>query len=492
MPTPVKMPRLGESVAEGTIGAWIKQEGDYVERDEALAEIITDKINAELPSPVAGRLLKILVNVDETILVGTDIALIEESADVASIGRGQARTPTEGAAVGWGQADAGTGGAASSASDATDTVGPVPDSAPAPVRSPFPVATPRVEQLRNGAYTNNGPQDGYPLKTEEEERQRVSPLARRLAREHGINLNGLAGTGTGGRVRKEDILAYVAQRQSAQPTNVPQPVAGPSPTVPATLQPTPSYVPTVPPTLPSIPALNAELDEEVIIPSRMRLAIAEHMVRSKRTSPHATTVVEVDMTNIAKWLEKNKEDFKRREGYGMSFVPFVMKAVCEGMRKFPIINSTWTEDNRIIIKKRIHLGIAVATDTGLVVPTIYDTDQYTLAGLARQVNTIAQKARSNKLTIQDMQNSTFVVNNPGVFGTIISMPIINQPHAGILSMDAVVKRPVVIEDDAIAVRSMMYLCFSFDHRILDGAGAGGFLQVVRTRLQSYSREIDVY
>jgi pyruvate/2-oxoglutarate dehydrogenase complex dihydrolipoamide acyltransferase (E2) component len=216
------------------------------------------------------------------------------------------------------------------------------------------------------------------------------------------------------------------------------------------------------------------------------------MVRSKRTSPHATTVVEVDMTNIARWLEKNKEDFKRREGYSVSFVPFVLKAVCEGMRKFPIINSTWTEGNSIIIKKRINLGIAVATDTGLVVPTIYDTDQYTLAGLARQVNTIAQKARANKLTVQDMQNSTFVVNNPGVFGTIISMPIINQPHAGILSMDAVVKRPVVIEDDAIAVRSMMYLCFSFDHRILDGAGAGGFLQAVRTRLQSYGREIDVY
>lgn len=198
------------------------------------------------------------------------------------------------------------------------------------------------------------------------------------------------------------------------------------------------------------------------------------------------------MTNIARWLEQHKEDFKRREGYGMSFVPFVLKAVCEGIRKFPLINSTWTEDNRIIIKKRINLGIAVATDTGLVVPTVYDADQYTLAGLARQVNTLAQKARTNKLTVQDMQNSTFVVTNPGVFGTIISMPIINQPHAGILSMDAVVKRPVVIEDDAIAVRSMMYLCLSFDHRILDGAGAGGFLQVVRTRLQSYGREIDIY
>jgi 2-oxoisovalerate dehydrogenase E2 component (dihydrolipoyl transacylase) len=236
----------------------------------------------------------------------------------------------------------------------------------------------------------------------------------------------------------------------------------------------------------------AGAEEEVIIPSRMRLAIAEHMVRSKRTSPHATTVVEVDMTNIAKWLEKNKEEFKRREGYGISYVPFVMKTVCEGIRKFPILNSSWTEDNKILIKKRINLGIAVATDAGLVVPTVYDADQYTIAGLAKQVSALAQRARTNKLTIQDMQHSTFVVNNPGVFGTIISVPIINQPHAGILSMDAVVKRPIVTEDDAIAIRYMMYLCLSFDHRILDGAGAGGFLQAVRTKLQSYDREIDVY
>jgi pyruvate/2-oxoglutarate dehydrogenase complex dihydrolipoamide acyltransferase (E2) component len=480
MPTPVKMPRLGESVAEGTIGIWIKQVGDYVERDEALAEIITDKINAELPSPVAGRLTNILVNVDQTVPVGTDIALIEESADVTV--QLQGHTPA---------------GSAASTDNANSSPAPGPDAAP--VKSPVQAATPRLEQAQNGSSANGG----HALKIEEEERQRISPLARRLAREHGINLNDIAGTGTNGRVRKEDILAYVAnvanvaQHQSAQPVNILQPVATATQTAnppimpPAPSQPLPSYSQTLPPSQPSL-AQNNGLDEEVIIPSRMRLAIAEHMVRSKRTSPHATTVVEIDMTNIAKWLEKNKEDFKRREGYGISFVPFVMKAVCEGIRKFPIINSTWTEDNRIIIKKRINLGIAVATDTGLVVPTIYDADQYTLAGLARQVNVIAQKARANKLTVQDMQNSTFVVNNPGVFGTIISMPIINQPHAGILSMDAVVKRPVVVEDDAIAVRSMMYLCFSFDHRLLDGAGAGGFLQAVRSKLQSYSREIDVY
>ncbi len=453
MPTSVKMPRLGESVAEGTVGAWLKNEGDLVERDEALAEVITDKINAELPSPVAGRLVKILVGVDETVAVGIDIALIEESADIAAAPFSAGEQP----------------------SVETDRI---------LVMEPDRVAQSLIipETRTRIAGHVNGSEEGSQRASslEEEERQRISPLARRLAREHGIDLNEIMGTGAGGRVRKEDILASVEKRQTAQ-----------------AIKPTPSDFQSAPKEVVSTseapsPAMTSGVDDELITPSRMRLAIAEHMVRSKHTSPHATTVVEVDMTNITKWLAQNKEEFKRSQGYGISYVPFVMKAVCEGIRKFPIINSTWTADNKIIIKKRINLGMAVATDDGLVVPTIYDADQYTIAGLARQVNALAQRARVNKLTVQDMQNSTFVVNNPGVFGTIISMPIINQPHAGILSMDSIVKRPVVIEDDAIAVRSMMYLSLSFDHRILDGAGAGGFLQAVRTKLQSYGREINIY
>jgi len=474
MPTPVTMPRLGESVAEGTIGSWMKQVGDYVEKDESLAEVITDKINAELPSPVAGRLAKILVNVDETVAVGTQIALIEESADANS-------EPTAQAAPG-------------------------PDAAP--VKSTQQAATPVLSgtpatpgaaaggQMAHGASTETYTSDG-----QDDERQRISPLARRLAREHNIDLNAIQGTGANGRVRKEDILGYVSQQQQQAATAVmTRPTTTPPPAQPQRTQVPTQTAPVQTPANAPLPYESAPVErptsmggeDEVVTPSRMRLAIAEHMVRSKRTSPHATTMVEVDMTNIAKWLAKNKDDFKKREGYGISFVPFVMKAVCEGIRKFPTINSSWTEDNKIIIKKRINLGIAVATDAGLVVPTIYDADQLTLAGLARQVNAVAQRARANKLTLQDMQGSTFVVNNPGVFGTILSVPIINQPHAGILSMDSVVKRAVVVEDDAIAVRSMMYLCLSFDHRILDGAGAGGFLQAVRTKLQNYGREIDVY
>jgi pyruvate/2-oxoglutarate dehydrogenase complex dihydrolipoamide acyltransferase (E2) component len=453
------MPRLGESVAEGTIGAWLKNEGELVERDEALAEVITDKINAELPSPVAGSLVKILVGVDETVAVGVDIALVEEYSDIAA-------------------APFSAGGQPEVGPDRVLVKGE-PDRAVAQglmTREAYTSVAANVNESEEGARRA--------LRIEEEERQRISPLARRLAHEHGIDLRGIAGTGTGGRVRKEDILVYV-EKQRAAPVSASASATIDIQSVPKELQ---------HPPLPEVPVAVAALssDEELIKPSRMRLAIAEHMVRSKHTSPHATTVVEVDMTNITKWLAHNKEEFKRSQGYGISYVPFVMKAVCEGIRKFPIINSTWTADNKIIIKKRINLGIAVATDDGLVVPTIYDADQYTVAGLARQVNALAQRARTNKLTIQDMQNSTFVVNNPGIFGTIISMPIINQPHAGIVSMDAVVKRPVVIEDDAIAVRSMMYLSLSFDHRILDGAGAGGFLQAVRTKLQSYGREIDIY
>jgi pyruvate/2-oxoglutarate dehydrogenase complex dihydrolipoamide acyltransferase (E2) component len=459
MPTPIKMPRLGESVAEGTIGSWLKNEGDWVERDESLAEIITDKINAELPSPVAGRLSKILVKVDETVPVGADIALIEENADVS----------------------------------ASPSAEPPPGPDAAPIENPERAHVMVMEN--SSAYDGNGSRAAtIASDTKVEERQRISPLARRLAREHDIDLNAIAGTGIGGRVRKEDILAYVAQRQVAPAPIGAQFIAPSSPfSEPTYTPPAPVSVGTQLSTPPSLATTTFEEEGiEVVTPSRMRLAIAEHMVRSKRTSPHATTVVEVDMTNIARWLEKNKEDFKKREGYSISYVPFVMKAVCEGIRKFPYMNSSWTEDNKIILKKHINLGMAVATDVGLVVPTLYDADQYTLAGLAKQISSIAQRTRANKLTIQDLQGSTFVVNNPGTFGTILSVPIINQPHAGILSMDAVVKRPVVIEDDAIAVRHMMYLCLSFDHRILDGAGAGGFLQIVRTKLQSYGREIDVY
>jgi pyruvate/2-oxoglutarate dehydrogenase complex dihydrolipoamide acyltransferase (E2) component len=454
MPTPIKMPRLGETVAEGTIGSWLKQEGDMVEKDEALAEVITDKITAELPSPIAGRLTKILVKADETVEVGTDIALIEESADVPAALSAQ----------------------------------PTPAASTAGATSSGPAAAPAMQQVStrtgDGARASLG---------EGVAGQRVSPLARRLAEEHGLDLNQISGTGIGGRIRKEDILAYVAARptsaQPSPPAAAPAPASPVAPVAPAA----PAVSPAAPAAAKAAPAPTvAGEDEELVTPTRIRLATAEHMVRTKHTAPHATTFMEVDMTNIARWLEKNKDEFKRKNGYSISYVPFVMKATCEGLRQFPIVNASWTADNKILLKKRINLGMAVATDAGLLVPVIHDADQYTIAGLAKQVAAVAQRARTNKLTLQDMQGGTFSVNNTGTFGTMFSTPLINQPHAGILSMEAVVKRPMVMQDDSIAIRHMMFLSFTFDHRLLDGAEANGFLRAVRLKLQSYGPDIDVY
>jgi 2-oxoglutarate dehydrogenase complex dihydrolipoamide succinyltransferase (E2) component len=429
----VTMPRLGESVAEGTIGRWLKQEGDVIELDEPLVEIVTDKISTELPSPVAGRLTKILVIQDQTVKVGTEIALVEEV----------------GAASTAASAPAASGGAAAPAPAASASV-------------PTPIAA--AAASAGSAIPRHAASNG--------QRQRISPLARRMAQEHHLNLETIPGTGEGGRVRKDDIEAFLAQRRAAPAAALaPAPVSAAAPAAPAT-----PYTP--------------KEDEELVPVSPIRRAIAEHMVRSKHTSPHATTMIEVDVTNIARWIERNKDEFKRREGYGITFVPFVMRATVEALKDVPTMNASWVND-QIVLKKRIHLGVAVSTDAGLMVPVVHDADTKNLAGLARAVSDLATRARSNKLTMQDMQGSTFTVNNPGVFGTIISVPIINQPHAGILSMDAAVKRPVVVEGDAIAIRSMMFISLSFDHRINDGLGAARFLGIVKRHLESYGQEISV-
>jgi 2-oxoisovalerate dehydrogenase E2 component (dihydrolipoyl transacylase) len=432
MPMKVTMPKLGESVAEGTVGQWLKKEGDLIELDEPLVEIVTDKITQELPSPFAGRLLKITVQQDQTVKVGAEIAQIEEAA--------------------------------------------APQAA-APARPGIPAETPVASAASASAPRSSAPVVAAALHPAEAngQRQRVSPLARRIAQEHQLDLDVIPGTGEGGRVRKEDILAFLAQREQT-------PVAA----TPAASRPTSTLV-SAAPAAPVIPGA----DEEVVPVSPIRRAIAEHMVRSKQISPHATTMVEVDVTNIARWIERNKDEFKQREGYSMTFVPFVMKATIEALKAVPTMNASWVND-QIILKKRVHLGVAVSTDSGLLVPVVHDADTKSLAGLARAVSDLATRARTNKLTMQDMQGSTFTVNNPGVFGTIISVPIINQPHAGILSMDAAVKRPVVIEGDAIAIRSMMFISLSFDHRINDGLGAARFLGIIKRGLESYDREIKIY
>ncbi|MGZ3640568.1 MAG: dihydrolipoamide acetyltransferase family protein, partial [Ktedonobacterales bacterium] len=244
-----------------------------------------------------------------------------------------------------------------------------------------------------------------------------------------------------------------------------------------------------PPAAPPVPIFAGD---EVITPSPARRVIAEHMVRSKHTAPHATTLVEVDMTNLGRWLDRHKDEFKQREGYGISYQTFVIKATVEALKEHPYLNASWTEDNKILLRKQINVGVSIALNDNLIVPVIRNADTMNLAGIAQAVNDLVTRARTNRLLPADLQGSTFTVNNPGVFGTLISMAIINQPNAGILTMDAIVKRPVVI-DDAIAIRSMMYMSLSFDHRVIDGMTAAQFLGAIKRRLEAWGADtIDVY
>jgi 2-oxoglutarate dehydrogenase complex dihydrolipoamide succinyltransferase (E2) component len=437
MATKITMPQLGESVSEGTVGRWLKQVGDTVRRDESLVEIITDKVTAELPSPVSGRLVAILVQEDQTVPVGADIAEIDEGATGA-----KSQAPSTDTAA--------TAAAPSSPADGA-TGGSTAPSTPAPSSS-APTA------LANGVRASTATAE------------KISPLARRLAQEYSIDLTQIAGSGENGRVRKEDIMAYVAQHQA------------PTPSMPSAAQ------PVVAPSVTPVPSFGGD---EVVTPSPQRRAIAEHMVRSKRTAPHATTVFEVDMTNLAKWLERHRDEFKRREGYGISFQAFVIKAAVEALKEHPWVNASWTDEGKVLLRKAINIGVSVALENNLMVPVIKNADTLNVAGISRAVNDLVQRARSNRLTPADMQGATFTVNNPGVFGTLISMAIINQPNAAILTMDAVVKRPVVI-DDAIAIRSMMYMSLSFDHRVLDGLTAAQFMGTVKRRLESWTPDADVF
>jgi pyruvate/2-oxoglutarate dehydrogenase complex dihydrolipoamide acyltransferase (E2) component len=504
MPTKITMPQLGESVNEGTIGQWLKQEGETVKKDEALVEIITDKVTAELPSPASGVLVKILVQADETVKVGAEIAEIEEAGAATSAG------PSVGASAQASSQPAPQSvpqSAPSSSAPAPSAPSPSAPSSSAPSSS-APSSTPSMNGGANGGG-NTGPMGSGPngataaatmtasAPAQQEQRmERVSPLARRLAQEHHLDLNMIRGTGEAGRIRKEDIEAYLQQQpqqqgQTATATLPPAPV--PVQTPPTQLAPTPTMAaPQAPaPSAPSAPPVTVSGEDQIITPTPARRAIAEHMVRSKHTSPHAWTAIEVDMSNVARWLDAYKDEFKRREGYGVSFQTCVIKAAAEALKDHPYLNASWTDDGKIALRKQVNIGVSIALDNNLVVPVIRNADTLNLAGIARAVNDLVTRARANRLLPADLQGATFTVNNPGVFGTVLSAAIINQPNAAILTMDTVVKRPVVI-NDGIAIRSMMFLSLSFDHRVLDGLQAARFLAALKQRLENWSPETSAY
>lgn len=480
MATTVSMPPLGESVAEGTIGRLLKAPGDRVERDEPIVEVITDKVNAEIPSPVAGVVEQIVVQEGDVIPVGSAILVIGDGSGlVAQPSAGEQDSEPSEAAPAASASPALTSEVAASgppgARESARSLVAEPPPAPAESSSPAPAAP-------------SAGQNGAP--------KRASPFVRSLAAKHGIDLGQVAGSGLGGRVTKDDILGFIEQRGSqpvAEAASAPVPAPTPQPAPPPTPpQPTPTPPPAPSPT-PAQPAASAELgpDEELVPLVPMRRAIAEHMVRSVQTAPHAWGMVEVDVSKLVRLRAGLLDGFRSREGYELTYLPFFVKAVVEALRENPTLNARWS-DQGVVLKKRIHIGIAIAVPNGLVVPVVRDADQKSIAGLATSLRDLIVRAREGRLTMDDLTGGTFTVNNTGALGSIASGPIINQPQAGIITMEAIVKRPVVTEDDAIAIRSMMNACLSFDHRVTDGAEALRFLQSVKRRVEAFSPGDTIY
>jgi len=404
----IKMPRLGESVTEGTVDKWLKNEGDFVKRDEPIVEVVTDKVNAEIPSPFEGKLVKITAAQGETVLVGAVIAQIE--------------------VAGASPAPAAPAKAESKAAEAP----------------PVAVAAAPAAEVAVAGAGNGG--------------ARLSPAVRKLAAEHGLDPTTLRGSGLGGRVTRDDILAAVGSGTAA-------PTAAKAET-----------------TVPQPPRDGSR--EELVKLSIMRRSIAEHMVRSLATSPHAWTLQEIDVTNLVRYRESEKEGFKARHGVALTYIPFVVQIVCEAIKQFPWLNSTWTDEG-VILKRYINMGIAVSIPDGLIVPVLKDADQRGFTDLVRSLDDLIERARNKQLKPDDVQGGTFTLNNTGSTGSIASQPIINQPQAAILTTESIVRRPVVI-GDGIAVRNMMNMCLSFDHRIIDGMMAGQFLGFIKKRLEEWT------
>jgi 2-oxoisovalerate dehydrogenase E2 component (dihydrolipoyl transacylase) len=462
--TTITMPKLGESVTEGTLGAWLKNVGDAVDKYEPMVEVVTDKVTAEIPAPVSGTIVEIIGQDGDTIPVGGLICVIDE-------GNG-----------------------------ASEAVSAPVDEQPQASMLEADSATPTADTLPTSGPSGTSGQvvdltDARSRRDEAELlRARSSPAVRRLAEEHEIDISALHGSGVGGWVTKVDMLAEIETRRNrpAQPAAaVPQPQPAPGPQPEPTIAP-PMAAPSVAQPMPAQQAPGVQLmpGDEVIEASVMRRQIADHMVRSAYTAPHVTVWMEADMSNVVRARDRYKDEFKQREGASLTFVPFVLRVLTQALREHPNVNAAW-DDGKIVRRKAMNIGIAVAMDDGLIVPVIHNADEKNIVGLARAVNDLATRARDNKLQPDDVSGGTFTLNNPGTLGSLFSTPIIVQPQAAILSMEAVVKKPVVI-DDAIAIRPMMNLSLSLDHRILDGLSATRFLAAVKKGLEEFPADASIY
>jgi 2-oxoglutarate dehydrogenase E2 component (dihydrolipoamide succinyltransferase) len=432
------MPQMGESIAEATISKWRKKPGDSVQKDEVILEISTDKVDSEIPAPAAGVLSELLFNEGDVVPVKTKIAVIDTAASPGAISAKETKAP--------GMSSGANGNGAHHVSS------PAAETKVAP-----PAPAPEENHEEGGRY--------------------YSPLVKGLAEKHGVSLTELAnvsGSGQGGRVTKEDFLKYVETR-SAKPATA----------TPASIASTPSARPASKPE--PVSGDWSGDGTKVVLMDTMRQAIADHMVRSKHTSPHVYSIQEVDVTHIANWRAKHKSAFEKSEGFGLSFTPFFLEATVKALEAFPYVNAS-VDGKKIILKKHVNLGCAVALgNSGLIVPVIKKAEEKNLVGIARSLNDLAQRARNKKLVPDDVAGGTFTVTNPGVFGTIIGTPIINQPQVAILCLGAIKKRPVVI-DDMIAIRQICYLTLSYDHRIVDGSLGGQFLAFIRDYLENWDME----
>jgi pyruvate dehydrogenase E2 component (dihydrolipoamide acetyltransferase) len=474
----VIMPQMGESIAEGTLSRWIKKVGETVKRDEPIFEISTDKVDAEIPAPSAGVLTEILVQEGETVAVQTVVAKIDTEA-AAGADKAVASAPAAASPAPTAPAPAAPAPAASA--PAPPPPPPAPASRPAaPAPAPAPAARPAAERSRTGHVAEG---NGEMETAEERLRRRSTPLVRKMVAEHNLDLSEIPGTGLAGRVTKNDVLGYIetgAGQRGAEPgvsttaaAPMPQPAAAPPSRGPAAPQPAPTGV--------------EPWEGDRVEPwSRIRKLTAEHMVMSRRVSPHVNTIFEIDYTRIAQLRAKKKKEYADR-GVNLTFLAFIAKAAADSLRKHPALNAAVSGESTIL-RRDINLGIAVALDWGLIVPVIKHADELALLGLARAINDLGERARAKKLSPDEVQKGTFTITNPGVFGSVIGTPIINQPQAAILCVGSIEKQPAVITvdgSDTIGVRTKGMLSLAFDHRIVDGADADRFMAEVKKTLQEF-------